>query len=211
VNDLITLLSSFFHPFSGRPTIQIKHSLSNDHSPAMQTTVHATHDPTQPGFFLVIRSIVFSLIMFLCFLWIILLTVALFAQLDVMNHIERSLIFVTLGVDSITIILLPILLLWPFRLWLDAARFGLLIILHSGIAGLFTYKSHEFQCSSAQSVATCNFIVLYIIVASWLLAACIIGYACGLAVLSWRLSRAPLAPLADLESFKQSPPCSQNW
>jgi len=163
----------------------------------MQTTVHTT----QPGFFLVIRSIVFSLIMFLCFLWIILLTVALFAQLDVMNHTERSLIFVTLAVDSITIILLPILLLRPFRLWLDAARFGLLIILHSGVAGLFTYKSHEFQCSS---VAICNYIVLYIIVASWLLTACIIGYACGLAVLFWRLSRAPLARLADPESLKQT-------
>jgi len=33
----------------------------------MQTTVHATHDPTQPGFFLVIRTIVFSLIMFFMF------------------------------------------------------------------------------------------------------------------------------------------------
>jgi len=121
-----------------------------------------------------------------------------------MNHTERSLIFVALAVDSLTIILLPILLLRPFRIWLDAARFGLLIILHSGIAGLFTYKSHEFQCSSAQSVAICNFIVLYIIVASWLLTACIIGYACGLAVLFWRLSTAPVAPLADPESLKQT-------
>jgi len=169
----------------------------------METTVHASHDP-KPGFFLVIRSIVFSLIMFLCFLWIILLTVALFAQLDVMNRTERSLIFVTLAVDSITIILLPILLLGPFRLWLDAARFAFLIIIHTGVAGLFTYKSHEFQCSSAQSVALCNLIILYVIVASWLVAACIIGYACGLAVLFWRGSRAPLAPPADPESLKQT-------
>lgn len=170
----------------------------------MQTTVHATYDPPQPSLFLLIRTIAFSLIMFLCFLWIILLTVVLFAQWDVMNRTERSLIFVILAVDSMTIIILPILLLRPFRPWLDAARFCFLIILHTGVTGLFTYKSHEFQCSSAQSVAICNFIVMYIIVASWLLTACIIGYACGLAVLFWRLSRAPLAPLVDPESLKQT-------
>ena len=64
--------------------------------------------------------------MFLCFLWIILLSIALFAQWDVMNHTERqlftglfcgksqilflgSLIFVILVVDSFTVIMLPIL------------------------------------------------------------------------------------------------------
>jgi len=173
----------------------------------MQATVHATYDPPQPSLFLLIRTIAFSLIMFLCFLWIILLTVALFAQWDVMNRTERSLIFVILAVDSITIIILPILLLRPFRPWLDAARFCFLIILHTGVTGLFTYKSHEFQCFSAQSVdqgAVCNLIVLYVIVASWLVAVCIMGYACGLAVLYGKLSRAPEVLPADPESLKQT-------
>jgi len=171
----------------------------------MQTNVHATPDPTQPRLFLVVRSIAFSLIMFLCLLWIILFTVALFAQWDVMNRTERSLIFVILAVDSITIIMLPILLLQSFRPWLDAARFFFLIILHTGVSGLFTYKSHEFQCSFAQPVdqeAVCNLIVLYVIIASWLVTACVIGYVCGLAVLFGQLSR--VIPPADPESLRQT-------
>ena len=67
--------------------------------------------------------------MFLCFLWIVLFTIALFAQWDVMNHTERqffiglscvksqNLIFCVLGalmliilvVDAITVVMLPIL------------------------------------------------------------------------------------------------------
>ena len=67
--------------------------------------------------------------MFLCFLWIILLSIALFAQWDVMNHTERqfftglccpksqnlifrvlgSLMFIILAVDSFTLVMLPIL------------------------------------------------------------------------------------------------------
>jgi len=176
----------------------------------MQTSAHAIRDPSlaiQPRMFLLIRSIAFSLIMFLCFLWIILLSIALFAQWDVMNHTERSLMFIILAVDSFTLVMLPILLLRQFRPWLDAARFGLLIILHTGVTGLFTYKSHEFQCSSAQTVdqgAVCNLIVLYVIIFSWLVAACIIGYACGLAVLYRRLSRVSPSPVAYPEGLKQT-------
>ena len=67
--------------------------------------------------------------MFLCFLWILLLSIALFAQWDVMNHTERqffaglfcgksqnlifrvvgTLMFIILGVDSFTVVMLPIL------------------------------------------------------------------------------------------------------
>jgi len=161
----------------------------------------------QPRLFLLVRSIAFSFITFLCFLWSILFSIALYSQWEVMNHTERSLIFTILVVDSITIIMLPILLLRHFRPWLDAARFVLLIILHTGVAGLFTYKSHEFQCSSAQNVdkvALCNLIVLNVIIFSWLVAALIIGYACGLGVLYRRLSRIPPTPVADTESLKQT-------
>jgi len=172
----------------------------------MQTDVHAT---TQPSMFLWIRSIVFSCIMFLCFLWIVLLSVVLFAQWDMTNRTERTLIFIMLVVDSITVIMLPLLLLQSFRPWLDAARFFLLIILHTGVAGLFTYKSHGFQCSSAQSMdqrAVCNLIVLYVIIASWVVAACIICYACGLAILFVQLSKVFPVPPADPESLKKLEP-----
>ena len=67
--------------------------------------------------------------MFLCFLWIISFSIALFSQWDVMNHTERqfftglsfgksqkidlvdvgALIFTILAVDSITVVMLPIL------------------------------------------------------------------------------------------------------
>jgi len=175
----------------------------------METSVHDSDLSlaTQPRMFLLIRSIAFGFIMFLCFLWTILLSVVLFAQWDVMNHTERSLMFIILAVDSFTVIMLPILLLRQFRPWLDAARFCLLIILHAGVAGLFTYKSHEFQCSSGQSVdqgAVCNLIVLYVIISSWFVAACIIGYACGLAVLYRRLSRVPST--SELEAYPESKP-----
>jgi len=169
---------------------------------------HATPDPSlaiQPRLFLLIRSIAFSFIMFLCFLWIILLSITLFAQWEVMDGAERDIIFTILAVDSVTLVMLPILLLRPFRPWLDAARFTLLIIIHTGAAGLFSYKSHEFQCSSAPTanqVTLCNLIVLYVIISSWLVAALIIGYACGLAVLFSRLSRVPPTPVS--ESLKQT-------
>jgi len=173
----------------------------------MQTKTHATPHPTQPPVFLWIRSITFSCIIFLCFLWIVLLSVVLFAQWDLMNHTERSLIFIMLVIDSITVIMLPLLLIQLFRIWLDAARFFLLIILHTGIAGLFTYKSYGYGCSSAQSVdqrAICSLIVLLVVISSWLVVACIIGYACGLVILFVRLSKASPVSLADPESLEKT-------
>jgi len=219
---LLSFLSSFIRSLVDRPFnihsfyinfihFQIKQPIrSSKYSRLvpMPTNAHATiRDPTQPSVFLWIRSIAFSSIIFLCFLWIVLLSAVLFAQWDTMNRTERSLIFIMLVIDSITVIMLPLLLLQSFRLWLDAARFFLLIILHTGIAGLFTYKTSGFQCSSAQSVdqrAVCSLIVLFVIISSWLVAACIIGYACGLAILFVRLSRVSPVPLVDPESLKKT-------
>jgi len=207
LNVLVWLITTWFltfffiYSFSGRSIDHLIFSILVFSMTVMQTDAHATRYPT----FLWIRSITFSCIIFSCLLWIVLLSIVLFAQWDVMNHTERSLIFVMLVVDTITIIMLPLLLLRSFRPWLDAARFFFLIILHTGIAGLFTYKSYAFQCSSAQSVdqrAVCSLIVLYVIISSWLVTGCIIGYASGLAILFVRLSRLPLTPQADPESLK---------
>jgi len=175
-------------------------------------TFFATPDPglaVQPRLFLLIRTIAFSFIMFLCFLWSILLSITLYSQWDVMNSGERAIILTNMAVDFTTVVMLPVLLLWQFRPWLDAARFAFLIIIHTGVAGLFTYKSPPYrsQCSSAITIdkgALCNLIISYVIISSWIVAALIICYACGLGVLFRRLSRIPPTPVADTESLTKT-------
>lgn len=146
---------------------------------------------THSAFFLRARTISFSCIVFLSFLWIILISLCLFSQWDVMDHIERSLILIMLFINTITVILIPILLLQTFRPWLDAARLFFLMVSHCGVAIFFAVKSSSFQCVSsvADQEAICGLIILYISVTSWFIPVLVIGYACGLAFLVHRLTK----------------------
>ncbi|TFK42695.1 hypothetical protein BDQ12DRAFT_662877 [Crucibulum laeve] len=96
--------------------------------------------------FLRIRTIAFSCIMFTSFLWIVLLSLVVFSQWELSDQAERSLIIVLLLANTITLIMLLILLLRPFRPWLDAARCLFLLVAHIGTAGAFAYWSPTFSC-----------------------------------------------------------------
>ncbi|KAF8969988.1 hypothetical protein BDZ97DRAFT_1793754 [Flammula alnicola] len=155
---------------------------------------------SQPTLFLRLRSIAFSCIIFLSFLWIILICVVVFAQWDLLNHVERALILIMLFIDTVTVIMLPILLLHPFRPWLDAARILFLILAHCGIALLFALKSPSFKCFSPNidldQGAVCTTIVVFANIFSWAIPVLVIGYGSGLAVLVRRFSKAQTDPAA---------------
>ncbi|CAA7271805.1 unnamed protein product [Cyclocybe aegerita] len=160
-----------------------------------------------PSRFLRIRTVSFSVIISLCFLWIILLCLIIFSKWDLLDRTERPLVVIMLLIDTITVIVLPILLIQPFRAWLDAARFLFLFAAHCGIAGGFASKTPSFQCSSSvpDEVAICNLIILFINVCSWFVPILVVGYACGLAFLMYRLSKSVEASAVDdVEKQKSS-------
>ncbi|KAF9567524.1 hypothetical protein CPC08DRAFT_703066 [Agrocybe pediades] len=108
-----------------------------------------------------------------------------------MDHLERSLLLVMMLIDTITVVMLPMLLLVPFRPWLDAARLFFLAVSHLGIALLFVLKTSSFKCTSSNvdEEAICSLILLYVTVTVWFVPALVIGYSCGLAFLVYRLSK----------------------
>ncbi|KAH9484207.1 hypothetical protein JR316_0003687 [Psilocybe cubensis] len=156
---------------------------------------------TQSAFFLRARAISFSCIMFLGLLWIIIHSLCLFAQWDVMDHFERSLIFIMLLVNTATLIMLPILLINEFRPWLDATRCLFLILCHFGMAIFFAVKKSSFQCiySNPDQDAVCDLIILYISVTSWFIPVLVVGYSCGLAYLVYRVSQTQDTTPNDVE------------
>jgi len=149
-----------------------------------------------------IRGIAFGFIAFLSFLWIILLCIAIFAQWEFMDRVERSLIIIMMLVDFLTVIMIPFLLIQEFRPWLDAARFLFLFAAHSGIAIFFTSRSSSFQCPSSvpDQQAVCGLIILFVVIASWLVPVLAVGYSCGLAYYVYRLSKMPPVAQEDTES-----------
>ncbi|KAF8163192.1 hypothetical protein B0H34DRAFT_694488 [Crassisporium funariophilum] len=158
-------------------------------------------DIREPPLFMRTRSLSFSCIIFLSFSWTIFLSIVLFLQWDMLDHTQRSSIAIMLCINAITVIMMPILLLQPFRPWLDAARFLLLIILHFGIAGFIVSRDSTSQCSAqpGDQAAVCSLIILFVTIASWLVPVLVIGYLCGLTFLMFRLSKLHPAPEGDIE------------
>lgn len=166
-----------------------------------QSLGEAPSPTPQPVLFLKIRVLLFSSIIFLSFIWIILLSIAIFVQWDLMNHTERSLILMILVIDTFTVVMLPLLLLQPFRSWLDAARFLFVFLSHSGIAFLFAIKKSAMHCSSpvADQEAVCGLVILFVIITSWFIPALAVLYICGLAYLGYRRSTVPSETTCDIE------------
>jgi len=167
-----------------------------------QVLVKRSPPTPQPVLFLKIRALLFSCIIFLSFLWIILLCVTIFSQWDLMDRTERSLILIVMFVDTLTTVMLPILLLQPFRPWLDAARFFFVFLSHSGIAILFVIKKSSIQCSSqvVDQEAVCGLVILFVIITSWFIPALAVCYFCGLFYLVHRLSKMSLESTRDVET-----------
>ncbi|KAE9399256.1 hypothetical protein BT96DRAFT_975945 [Gymnopus androsaceus JB14] len=155
--------------------------------------------------FLKIRAISFSLISLISFIWVIVLCVDLFIQWNVLGISEKSFLAIMLLSNSLTLILLLVLLLLPFRPWLDGARLMLLLVTHIGIASAFVVSNSKFTCptKTADEEGVCRLLNMYILIANWIIPALLVVYACGLALMVYR-RRKILAASPDLESTKYS-------
>ncbi|KAF7966085.1 hypothetical protein HWV62_40198 [Athelia sp. TMB] len=69
-----------------------------------------------------------------------------YARWQFFDRAEKSCVVVLLLVNTINVIALPVLIIRQFRVWLDAARMMLLLMINIGIAGFFSYYNSRFQC-----------------------------------------------------------------
>ncbi|KAF8478736.1 hypothetical protein DFH94DRAFT_751863 [Russula ochroleuca] len=168
--------------------------------------------------FLKLRLIIFALTTLICLLWVILLSCVLFLRWEVSSLSERSFLFLFLGADTLTVIMLPTLLLVKFRTWLDAARLFLLLVCHIGMAASFTIWSSTISCpdNTLDSLGVCQLINVYIIMASWVPPLLLIVYGIGLATYAWRLASKPKQLLTDEETGDVQPsllsdPVTEPW
>ncbi|KAJ7109262.1 hypothetical protein C8R44DRAFT_986280 [Mycena epipterygia] len=153
--------------------------------------------------FLKTRALAFSLILLISLVWIVLLCVYMYLEWDTSDPAERPIIAVMLLTNTLTLIMLLVLLILPFRPWLDAARFLFLILAHIGIAGTFAFWNPDFHCpiSTPDSEGVCRLLNLYILVASWIIPVLLVIYAFGLALAIVRNSRQNKSPTLDRESI----------
>ncbi|KAF6765096.1 hypothetical protein DFP72DRAFT_1162965 [Ephemerocybe angulata] len=163
-----------------------------------------TTSSTYPLVFLRCRTIAFCAIVFFSFIWVILLCIVLYLQWELMDRPYQSILMVMLAVDTITAVLLLVLLNRKFRAWLDAARILFLLAAHLGVAAAFAHWSPGFSCPqpSRDDQAVCKMLILYILISSWALPALIAIYSGGLGVMAihrWRHFRAKAIVIDDLE------------
>ncbi|KAJ7063189.1 hypothetical protein C8F01DRAFT_1131881 [Mycena amicta] len=155
-----------------------------------------------PPLFMRLRAIAFCLICILCFVWVSLLATYLFLNWDTTDSL--SLLSVMLCIDAATPIVLLILLILPFRPWLDAARLLLLALAQFGIAGVFSHWFPRLQCPNptADGQAVCHLVNLGILLASWVVPALLVTYAGGLAY-AMRARKSPQIrdPMTERESI----------
>lgn len=144
-----------------------------------------------PPLWLRIRAITLTCISLASFLWTIFLCFCVFYEWDAIPTAEQSLTVLFLIVNAVTILVLLILLLLPFRSWLDAARCMFLLICHIGVAGAIAYWSPKFQCTttSIANAAFCRFTASFVLVTSWVIPALIIIYVLALAFVVYRVGK----------------------
>ncbi|KXN82514.1 hypothetical protein AN958_02365 [Leucoagaricus sp. SymC.cos] len=123
--------------------------------------------------FMRMRTIAFSCVNLVSFLWIILYSVVIFSQWDFMNRSERSLVTVMLLANILTLVILLVLLLLEFRVWLDVARTFFILVAQIGTAGAFAYWRPQFHCEDkiGDQQGVCDIIALYILIGSWIIPA----------------------------------------
>ncbi|KAJ3880989.1 hypothetical protein F5051DRAFT_139818 [Lentinula edodes] len=153
--------------------------------------------------FLKARAITFSLISLISFIWVVVLCVDLFIQWSALGTSEKSFLAIMLVSNTLTLVLLLVLLILPFRPWLDGARLMLLLITHVGIASSFVVWNAKFTCptKTADEEGVCRLLNIYILIANWIIPAALVVYALGLAVMLYK-RRKLRAASSDLESSK---------
>jgi len=147
--------------------------------------------------FLKLRLAMLSLTTLVCFIWVILLSCVLFLRWEASTSPERSYLYAFLGIDTLTVVMLPILLLVKFRTWLDSARLLLLLICHIGLAASFVIWNTTNPCpdDTPDDLEACQLINVYLVMASWVPPLLLILYGLGLATYAWRYASKPRRPL----------------
>jgi len=128
--------------------------------------------------FLKVRTVAFSCIGITSFAWVVLLCVEAVYRWDESPTSERAIVVLQLLANALTVTLLLILVLLPFRLWLDAARLLFLIILHGGLAVAFTYINMQLECpnQTADHNGVCKLVNMYMLLASWVIPGFLLAY-----------------------------------
>lgn len=153
--------------------------------------------------FLKLRAVAYSITTFVCFVWIILLSCLAFTRWSMYSLSERSFLALFLVINTITVIVLPILILQKFRTWLDGARLLFLLICHIGIAMAFAIWNPTFSCpdQTPDGENVCQLLNIFILLASWVPPALLITYGVCLAVYTFRYaSRPQLDKSSDVDS-----------
>ncbi|KAJ3935263.1 MAG: hypothetical protein NXY57DRAFT_972684 [Lentinula lateritia] len=153
--------------------------------------------------FLKARAITFSLISLISFIWVVVLCVDIFIQWNALGSSEKTFLVIMLLSNTLTLVLLLVLLILPFRPWLDGARLMLLLITHVGIASSFVAWNAKFSCptKTADEEGVCRLLNIYILIANWIIPAALVVYALGLTVMLYK-RRKLRAASSDLESSK---------
>ncbi|KAI9466150.1 hypothetical protein BJY52DRAFT_328716 [Lactarius psammicola] len=139
-------------------------------------------------FFLKLRLAMYSLTTLICLLWVILLSCILFIRWDVSSQSERTFLMLFLGIDALTMVMLPILLIAKFRTWLDGARLLFLLVCHIGIALSFAIWLPTISCpdDTPDDRGICQLLNVYIVISSWVPPLLLILYGVCLALYTWR-------------------------
>jgi len=146
--------------------------------------------------FLKLRLAMFALTTLICLVYVILLSCLLFLRWDVSSQSERSFLFIFLVIDTLTVIILPVLLLVKFRTWLDGARLLLLLTCHIGMATLFAIWIPTISCpdDTPDDRGVCQLFNALILITSWVPPFLLILYGVGLTIYSWRYAGRPPKP-----------------
>lgn len=158
--------------------------------------------------FLRLRTIAFSFVNFISFVWVILYSIVIFLQWDLMAGSERSLVAVMLIANVITFVTLLVLLLLKFRVWLDVARICFLLFAQLGTASAFAFWKPQFRCQEklGDQQGICDVISLYILITSWVVPALLLSYLGGLAIWLYRhRSKQPITGSPTLDATGEYP------
>jgi len=120
--------------------------------------------------------------------WLVLLSIELFLRWDVSDPAQRSLTVMLVLINTITVILLPALLIVQFRAWLDVARMLLLLFGHFGPAIAFTIGNKRFTCpdDTPDDNGVCQLVNLYILLGSWVIPALLLVYSACFGIYLYR-------------------------
>ncbi|KAH8106746.1 hypothetical protein BXZ70DRAFT_245217 [Cristinia sonorae] len=125
-----------------------------------------------------LRTIAFSCIMAVSFVWTVLLFVEMYIRWTLSDPLQRGLVLVMSIINAGTVLVLIALIILPFRVWLDAARMLLLLVAQGGIAGGYSALSSQFTCpdTSRDGKGICRLLNMYIILGSWVPPALLLVY-----------------------------------